>query len=131
MKNIGDEARRKQIMSCFGTTDDNFQKSITSNDMLEKGGKHGQIGEIRNGYKKIAEGKWQKVSKTHGWTKKEHQNEVKNKLYYGDKSGAFAHEKSASELDSKVYDDEHVNSIGGIRNDHHDGDVEWSSHKHF
>jgi hypothetical protein len=55
------ESKRKQILASFGIADE-FQKSITSNDMLEKGGKHGQIGEIRNGYKKIAEGKWQKVS---------------------------------------------------------------------
>lgn len=46
----------------------------TFSEQIEKG-KKVPIGTVKNGYKKIAEGKWQKVSE-HGLTKKEHQDKA-------------------------------------------------------
>ena len=42
---------KNNISSLYGITQP-LQKSEIND--LEKGGKHGQIGEIRNGYKKVA-----------------------------------------------------------------------------
>lgn len=59
-----------QITNCY---------DLDKSERLEKGGKHGMIGETRehNGkkYKKVEEGKWVEVSKSHGMTKKEHKEE--------------------------------------------------------
>lgn len=83
---------------------------------LEKG-KSMPIGTITNGFKKIAEGKWRKVSE-HGKTKEEHIYESDkygeklnrdnllpedSKKYYLDESKR--HTKEALKLDSKEYSD--------------------------
>lgn len=121
-------SRQKQrILATYGVTP--IQKS--EEDNLEKGGKHGMIGEIRNGYKKIAEGKWKKVSE-HGMTKEEHNKEAKK---YSDlsfknrgKDGnsknnekVKLHVEAHNKLDDKDYTDEDVigkkNSNGASEED--------------
>jgi hypothetical protein len=96
-------------------TDKDFESDI------EKG-KSFPIGTIHNGYKKVEEGKWRKVSE-HGKTKEEHEidakRELKNIDYY-DKQAKFnlqkphremfkLHSEAASKLDDKEYSDEEVN----------------------
>lgn len=114
--------QRQRILATYGITP--IQKS--EENSLEKGGKHGMIGEIRNGYKKVAEGKWQKVS-SEGRTKSEHREfetnfknesaknikEGKQQLAdkYQDKSSY--HGRIADELDDKEYDDTHVFGASG------------------
>lgn len=83
-------------------------------DMILKGKKM-PIGTISNGYKKVAEGKWQKVSE-HGMTKKEHNEkliEMKNNgaRPHADKEDSKEwdkHTSSKSNLDDKDYSDSHV-----------------------
>lgn len=85
---------------------------------LEKG-KSMPIGTITNGFKKIAEGKWRKVSESHGMTKEEHEKkaqehrtnmETSNKdnkghIYHREMSFRDTHKELASKLDSKEYSD--------------------------
>lgn len=108
----------------------NLQSFINTSETLEKGKKM-PIGTITNGYKKVAEGKWQKVS-SYGLTKKEHENKIKAGK---DLANAYANENSESaykkvkmgnefaaeheatllhhdDLDDKEYDDDHVNNSG-------------------
>jgi len=85
---------------------------------IEKGKKL-PIGTISNGYKKIAEGKWQKVSDNHNMTKFEHKNAAavgREKDAFGRQRGynedIEEHEALASKLDDKEYDDDHVENSG-------------------
>jgi hypothetical protein len=80
------------------------------------------IGTIHNGFKKIAEGKWRKVSESHKMTKEEHENkaqehrlnmetankENKGHIYHKEMSHRDTHKHIASKLDSKDYSDEEV-----------------------
>lgn len=84
---------------------------------LEKG-KSMPVGTITNGFKKIAEGKWRKVS-SEGKTKEEHKEEWKKSdriaqeayfnrndtKYHKHNDEANKHFKEASKLDSKEYSD--------------------------
>lgn len=82
------------------------------------------IDTIFNGYKKVAEGKWQKVSTAHKMTKKEHKDFAEKEYSRGSilkRSGSGAsdtafsngdyHRKHANDLDDKEYDDAHVSGI--------------------
>src|SRR5664279_5253214 len=98
---------------------DHIEKSF--NNDLNKG-KSFPIGTIHNGFKKVKEGVWKKVSASHGKTKKEHEFEsekVNDELRSGkvDKkdieSGRLErikenHDNLASKLDDKDYSDEDV-----------------------
>jgi len=111
-----------------------YNQTVTTGENLEKGGKHGMIGEIRNGYKKVAEGKWKRVSE-YGMTKEEHakkgndlaqrRSNIKAKMYYNedlpihDDEAADrlsselgleeeTHWKIHNQLDDKEYSDSHV-----------------------
>lgn len=86
-------------------------------DELEKG-KSLPIGTIHNGYKKIAEGKWRKVSE-YGMTKEEHvinarkfaEASFKNRGKEGNSKNnekTKLHAEEANKLDSKDYSDEDV-----------------------
>lgn len=88
----------------------NILKSYSNaEDILEKGGKRGIIGEIRNGYKKVKEGVWKKVSE-HGMTKQEHYDKA-NKYYdKADDEKAYKEEDKAKHLDDKDYTDEDIMS---------------------
>jgi hypothetical protein len=81
-------------------------------------GKKVPVGTVTNGYKKVAEGKWQKVSE-HGMTKKEHDqkalfHEEKRENARGENSfhkhriEFDKHDEAAKDLDDKEYDDTHV-----------------------
>lgn len=83
-----------------------------SNDILEKGRRF-PIGTIHNGFKKVAEGKWRKVSE-YGMTKEEHQDKsekmLRGKGLYN-KERLKTHtqnEEMARNLDSKEYSDTEV-----------------------
>lgn len=105
------ELIKAQIVGSFSNAD----------DLIEKGGAKMPIGTISNGYKKVAEGKWQKVSK-HGMTKKEHNDKASeaNKKLLGLKGKENANEAQlmservslqseyAENLDDKDYSDEEV-----------------------
>ena len=89
-------------------------------------GKSFPIGTIHNGFKKVAEGKWRKVSES-GMTKEEHRKEADideetdKKYYHGSEFGsnkrisselkesAKRHREIASKLDDKHYSDEEIN----------------------
>lgn len=102
-----------------------------SNDILEKG-RSFPIGTIHNGFKKVAEGKWRKVSE-HGMTKEEHEKEEKKHTKDSEilrerslrakksnesaglfhqgtekKEEAKKHRDASSKLDSKDYSDTEV-----------------------
>lgn len=92
---------------------------------IEKGKKM-PIGTISNGYKKIAEGKWQKVSEQ-GKTKQQHKEyadkhyknylEAKRNNEHEDsvlesKQEWQQHKKEYEKLDDKEYDDDHVENSG-------------------
>ena len=96
----------------------------STNWVLTEKGERMPIGTISNGYKKVAEGKWQKVSK-YGMTKKEHEEKAKwnSEQAQGHKhsksdahKGKFEdfdedakkHSKAAKELDDNIYSDEDV-----------------------
>lgn len=98
-------------------------------DELEKGGKHGMIGEIRehNGkkFKKVAEGKWMEVSE-HGLTKKEHLYQYGGHLKSAEERGvsdedhkkhlreASKHDTAGEKLSDKEHTDEEV-GLGGSK----------------
>lgn len=104
---------------------------------IEKG-KSFPIGTIHNGFKKVAEGKWRKVSES-GMTKEEHHKEADideetdKKYYHGSEFGSNKrisselkestkrHREIASKLDDKHYSDEEV----GIKKSEN-GDIEKS-----
>lgn len=75
------------------------------------------IGTIHNGFKKIAEGKWRKVSE-HGMTKEEHEDRSEQEKFSAvggnyksiieAKENSKKHKDIASKLDSKDYSDEEV-----------------------
>lgn len=91
-----------------------------NNDVLEKG-KSMPIGTIHNGFKKIAEGKWRKVS-NEGKTKEEHKKEsdrYSDKAFEARSGGRLKaaneyklkteeHQRKISKLDSKEYSDQEV-----------------------
>lgn len=103
--------------------DQNLQKGMSPDEAIEnvlQKSKSMPIGTIHNGFKKIAEGKWRKVS-TSEMTKEEHEaqashhNEqrVKNPSEKDGKgswhlSQENSHKRVASNLDSKDYSDEEV-----------------------
>ena len=91
-------------------------------DSFEKGRKSLPIGTINNGYKKVSEGVWKKVSE-HGLTKKEHSDRQNKSLKVFREEGYTAHsggmakhllesatkDRDLSEsLDDKDYSEEHV-----------------------
>lgn len=101
-------------------------KGSSSEDYFEKG-KKSPIGTVTNGYKKIAEGKWQKVSER-GMTKKEHLDESlkigkqvdsaksvneRRRISERISRDIITHNKIARELDDKEYDDDHVEGKSG------------------
>ena len=67
------EEQKQRILACYG-----IQKSEVND--IEKGGKHGMVGEIRewNGkkFKKQSNGKWLEISESHGLTHKEHLEKI-------------------------------------------------------
>jgi hypothetical protein len=68
------QQHQELIKSQIAASYNSLEKSHSTEDNnLEKGGAKVPIGTTHNGYKKVAEGKWQKVS-SHGMTKKEHQD---------------------------------------------------------
>jgi hypothetical protein len=73
---------------------------------LEKG-KSFPIGTIHNGFKKVSEGKWQKVSE-HGMTKKEHNVKTSELAVVHGSKAWKKHTKAADSLDDKDYSDEDV-----------------------
>lgn len=106
------ELIKAQIVGSFNNAD----------DLIEKGGAKMPIGTISNGYKKVAEGKWQKVSK-HGMTHAEHREKMNqhnqmgagkalNKKMENDKlrhmKEASKHKIAKEDLDEKDYSDEEV-----------------------
>jgi hypothetical protein len=113
--------------------DQNIQKGMSPDEAIEdvlQKSKSMPIGTIHNGFKKIADGKWRKVSE-HGMTKEEHEKKVsehrkryetKNKNGEDDESTGKEiqlmkiHSRIAKEeLDSKDYSDEEV--TGGEKKD--------------
>lgn len=76
---------------------------------IEKG-KSFPIGTIHNGFKKIAEGKWRKVSE-YGMTRIEHESKSINSRR---KKDLAMHAEAATKLDSKDYSDEEV--VGSDKN---------------
>lgn len=87
-------------------------------DLIEKGGAKMPIGTTHNGYKKVAQGKWQKVS-NQGMTKKEHfnKNVEHNKAHIDHPNSTIAqwHKNEATKhyglknsLDDKDYSDDEV-----------------------
>ena len=118
--------------------DQNLQKGMSPEEAIEnvlQKSKSMPIGTIHNGFKKIADGKWRKVSE-HGMTKEEHESKEKEEhskfLKLSDKHGASwsanktssnsleyneahryrsegnKHADIADKLDSKDYSDEEV-----------------------
>ena len=100
--------------SLISQVQDDVLKGMSEEEILEKNrnggynnlikGKSFPIGTIYNGFKKIAEGKWRKVSE-HGMTKEEHQiKSIRNNANrLGDE-----HSQIVSKLDSKDYSDEEI-----------------------
>jgi hypothetical protein len=105
--------------------DQNLQKGMSVDEAIEnvlQKSKSMPIGTIHNGFKKIAEGKWRKVSESHKMTKEEHldrANSHVDTMSYAQKNNDDArlrsaeklsetHSKEASKLDSKDYSDEEV-----------------------
>lgn len=97
-------------------------------DNLEKGAKV-PVGTVSNGYKKVGEGKWQKVSEHYNMTKQEHSYQAtkhaehstkvldrhkdsnaktKDAVTRGSKDRQRAHEIMAQNLDEKEYSDAEV-----------------------
>lgn len=122
--NKGEEINNLQkarIAATFGVgSEDVLQKS--EEDLLLKGGQSPfPIGTIHNGYKKVAEGQWKKVSDK-GMTKQEHLNKEKfsEKDAHSNRKNpgiaqhyseeASEHRKNAEALDDNNYDDNHVTS---------------------
>jgi len=103
------DIRKQAIFNNFINKDEEqteeMNKAVETD--LEKG-KSFPIGTVHNGYKKVAEGKWQKVSK-HGMTKKDHEEKAKHydKVGRHIEYGKYQREQ-ASELNDKEYDDAHV-----------------------
>lgn len=105
--------------------DQNLQKGMSVDEAIEdvlQKSKSMPIGTITNGYKKIAEGKWRKVSE-HGMTREEHEKRsldmkkyAKEALTGSDKVVKYEshkmHEGIASKLDPKDYSDEEVTGEG-------------------
>lgn len=100
--------------------DQNLQKGMSPDEAIEnvlQKSKSMPVGTITNGYKKIAEGKWRKVSE-HGLTKEEHEfkegshRTMKEKVQHWGKAHEEKeekkHQQAASKLDSKDYSDEEV-----------------------
>lgn len=89
-----------------------------ADELIEKGGKKVPIGTTHNGYKKVGEGKWQKVSDK-GLTKKEHSEQADrhdsvkkevsdtNTQYHAAENSA-EHREAAKNLDDKEYSDDEV-----------------------
>ena len=112
--------KNKHLLGEESKKSEEAKKQVSSEDYFEKGKKM-PIGTISNGYKKIAEGKWQKVSK-HGLTKKEHFDKVESHQksmaqaaknndddllrHHEDKERE--HYDEGVKLDNKEYDDVHV-----------------------
>jgi hypothetical protein len=95
---------------------------------LEKG-KSMPVGTITNGFKKIAEGKWRKVSEAHGLTKEEHEYQAKYSKEEATRptihsakheSNSKWHSDEASKLDSKEYSD--VDVVGKEKEEYKKGD---------
>lgn len=70
---------------------------------LEKG-KKSPVGTVSNGYKKIADGKWQKVTE-HGLTHSETKERMKKPIT---KQEGDSHVAALKKIDDKEYDDAHV-----------------------
>lgn len=92
----------KRVRSIYGPSHIQYVEKSEVGDELEKGAKSLPIGAISNGYKKIAEGKWRKVSQQ-AMTKEEHLANSNPK-----KGGSFIHKKIADTLDDKEYTDDEV-----------------------
>lgn len=114
------------ILKSFSNFDEIQKSSLEPFDFDESTilkGKKMPINTISNGYKKVAEGKWVKVSE-HGMTKREHENEKKNAQKIEENQGNEVsdrrkaqdeqnkHHKAAENLDDKEYDDAHVEGSG-------------------
>lgn len=90
---------------------DQVQTSYNQQD-LEKG-KAMPVGTVHNGYKKVKEGVWKKVSE-HGLTKKEHEGKIKEINQAGPSVSHHLdeeyekHKTSSEKLDDKDYSDTHV-----------------------
>jgi hypothetical protein len=70
---------------------------------IEKG-KKSPVGTVSNGYKKIADGKWQKVT-VHGLTHNETKERMKKPIT---KQEGNSHVEALKKIDDKEYDDAHV-----------------------
>jgi hypothetical protein len=112
----------------------NIQKGMSPDEAIEnvlQKSKSMPIGTIHNGFKKIAEGKWRKVSE-HGMTQREHKDTAykhedaavrtkptsdkgEDDRVYAEEYKAKKHKELASKLDSKDYSDEEV--TGGEKKD--------------
>lgn len=92
----------KRVRSIYGPSHIQYVEKSEVGDELEKGAKSLPIGAISNGYKKIAEGKWRKVSQQ-AMTKEEHLANSNPKA-----GGSHVHKKIADTLDDKEYSDDEV-----------------------
>lgn len=127
LKGVTVETSTGSIKEIFVMPKQEVKQEESTTGQLEKGKKL-PIGTITNGYKKVSEGKWQKVS-SHGLTKKEHNDKANesNKKLLGLKGKENANEaqlmaeraslqsKYANELDDKEYDDTHVENSGKLK----------------
>lgn len=94
---------------------ENFFMREKQVEWIEKGNKSFPVGTIHNGFKKVAEGKWQKVSKM-GLTKEDHETAMSN-YNKKDDTGKVPdwairaidkHGHERDKLDSKEYSDEDI-----------------------
>lgn len=90
----------KRVRSIYGPSHIQYVEKSEEVDLIK--GKSLPIGAISNGYKKIAEGKWRKVSQQ-AMTKEEHLANSNPKI-----GGSHVHKKIADTLDDKEYTDDEV-----------------------
>lgn len=120
------------IIACGAQERLDIAKAMDSE--IEKG-KSFPVGTIHNGFKKVSEGKWQKVSESHGLTREEHnklklayekplkqaeagkekmpQRDWLNQLNFNEKQAwenYNTHFDAETRLDDKEYSDEEVHS---------------------
>lgn len=104
--------QKAKILATYGIT--SIQKS--QNDELEKGGKHGMIGEIRtwNGkrYKKQGNGKWLEVSR-YGLTKEEHEDRGAKAAERSQSAAYDKHDNERRKLSDKEYDESELDKNSG------------------
>lgn len=94
----------QQFLSHIELHNKSIKKSET--DTLQKSHSF-PIGTIHNGYKKIKEGIWKKVSE-HGMTKREHEKRSEEKYLWGDHNAQFLsdkHKEESDKLDDNDYND--------------------------